>query len=148
MQLTNFLPVAALPLLALSVQLRISVLVSPSLVSPATLPPSTTASLTTLSRSYVAPLGVDNSFDFRNVSSGSYLLDVVSVTHVFAPLRIDVSKNGAGGETVEAWGTWRGNEWDNKGEVMEIGNWGRDAKTIGVRAVGKKDYLIERTGCE
>lgn len=148
MQLTSLLPAALLPLLALSTHLRVSVVVSPSLLNPATLPPSTSASLTTLSHSYVAPLGTDNSFNFRNVSSGSYLLDVVSPTYLFAPLRIDVSQTSDGGETVEAWGTWRGNEWENKGEAMEIGVWGRDAKTIAVKALAKKEYLVERTGCE
>jgi hypothetical protein len=49
---------------------------------------------------------------------------------------------------VKAWGTWRGNEWENKGEVVEVGVWGREGKVVEVKAVGVKEYLIERTGCE
>ncbi|KFY33899.1 hypothetical protein V494_07229, partial [Pseudogymnoascus sp. VKM F-4513 (FW-928)] len=94
---------------------------------------------------YTAPLGVASTFDFRNVSAGSYLLDVVGGTHVFAPLRVDIAE-GEGQDAVQAWGTWRGNEWENKGEVVEVGVWGRDGRVVEVKAVGPKEYLIERTG--
>ncbi|KFZ17741.1 hypothetical protein V502_04421, partial [Pseudogymnoascus sp. VKM F-4520 (FW-2644)] len=107
----------------------------------------TTASLTTAGHVYTAPLGVSSTFDFRNVSAGSYLLDVVGGTHVFAPLRVDVSEAvGGGQEVVKAWGTWRGNEWENRGEVVEVGVWGREGRVVEVKAVGGKEFLIERTG--
>lgn len=81
------------------------------------------------------------------MSAGSYLLDVIGASHVFAPLRVDIAESEAG-DVVKAWGTWRGNEWENKGEVVEVGVWGREGKVVEVKAVGVKEYLIERTGCE
>jgi hypothetical protein len=102
---------------------------------------------------------VDNTFDFRNVTSGSYLLDVHCHTHVFAPLRVDVheglkpkeaSEGAEAVREVQAWGTFRGNEWANKGEVVDVkevegkvGIWGFD-----VRVLGGKEYFIERAGCK
>ncbi|KAI9052745.1 hypothetical protein LZ554_003018 [Drepanopeziza brunnea f. sp. 'monogermtubi'] len=140
----------ALPL-TLCTHLRLTIPSSPALQHPSTLPPSTHATLTTLSRSYSAPLTTYNGFDFRNVSSGSYLLDVHCHTHAFAPLRVDVSDPGAVGEVkdeVQVWGTFRGNEWNNKGEKVEVkgvedrvGVWGFEAKVL-----GRKEYLVERVG--
>lgn len=147
MQLLHLLPAALLPALALCARVRVSIIHSASLPNPAALSPSTSASLTALGHLYVAPLGIDNSFDFRNVSAGSYLLDVVSSTHFFAPLRVDVGE-AVGAESVEAWGTWRGNEWDNKGEVIEAQEWTSGGKSFGLRALGTKEYLVERAGCE
>ncbi|KAL5352789.1 hypothetical protein ACLOAV_002737 [Pseudogymnoascus australis] len=138
-----------LPLLPLSLALHLRVVLpaTPSLPSPSLLPPSTTASLTSQGHVYTAPLGVLSTFDFRNVSAGSYLLDVTGGTHVFAPLRVDISDAAEGGaEEVKAWGTWRGNEWENKGEVVEVGVWGREGRVVEVKAVGLKEFLIERTG--
>ncbi len=65
---------------------------------------------------------MDNSFDFRNVTSGDYLLDIHCHSQVFAPLRVDVEAAVGEGaaEKVEAWGTFRGNEWGNKGEKEEV----------------------------
>ncbi|OBT98387.1 hypothetical protein VE01_03127 [Pseudogymnoascus verrucosus] len=143
------LPHLLLPLLPLTLALHLRVLLPPtaSLLTPSLLPPSTTASLTTQGHVYTAPLGASSTFDFRNVSAGSYLLDVVGSTHVFAPLRVDISEGNEGGaEVVKAWGTWRGNEWENKGEVVEVGVWGREGRVVEVKAVGAKEYLIERTG--
>lgn len=138
-----------LPLLPLSLALHLRVVLpaTPSLPAPALLPPSTSASLTSQGHVYTAPLGVSSTFDFRNVSAGSYLLDVIGASHVFAPLRVDIAESEAG-DVVKAWGTWRGNEWENKGEVVEVGVWGREGKVVEVKAVGVKEYLIERTGCE
>jgi hypothetical protein len=50
-------------------------------------------------------------------------------------------------QEVQVWGTFRGNEWSNKGEVVqaqkEEGIW-----TFNVRVQGGKDYFIERAGCK
>lgn len=141
----------ALPL-ALASHLRISIPPSTVLPNAAILPPSTTATLTTLSKVYTAPLRADSTFDFRNVSSGSYLLDVHCHTYGFAPLRVDVleSIQQEQGDEVVVCGTFRGNEWGNKGEVISVSSvvpgekiWG-----FGVKAVGPKEYLIQRQGCE
>ena len=66
---------------------------------------------------------------------------------MFAPLRVDIAE-GEGAEVVKAWGTWRGNEWENKGEAVEVGVWGREGRVVEVKAVGPKEFLIERSGCE
>jgi hypothetical protein len=93
------------------------------------------------------------------VSTGSYLLDVLCHTHFFAPLRVDVHEgiklksDKSGVEDVAevlVWGTFRGNEWGNKGEVVavkevkgKVGVWGFEDPARGV-----KEYYIERAGCE
>jgi hypothetical protein len=155
MYISNLISLLGLPL-ALATHLRVSIPSSQQLPHPNTLPASTQAALTTLLNTYSAPLRFDNTFDFRNVSSGSYLLDVHCHTFAFAPLRVDVhevTKAVAGSEVVpevQVWGTFRGNEWSNKGEAVqvkevegEVGVWEFD-----VKAQGGKDYFIERAGCE
>lgn len=63
-------------------------------------------------------------------------------------------KEGGGGvedvAEVMVWGTFRGNEWANKGEAVavkevegKVGIWGFE-----VKARGPKEYYIERAGCE
>lgn len=140
---------------ALATHLRVKIPSSQPLPHPNTLPSSTHASLTTLGTTYTAPLSTSNDFDFRNVTSGSYLLDIHCHTYAFAPLRVDIHE--LSGEPVHAWGTFRGNEWDNKGEVVSVeklegfvggegsGNaiWGFD-----VRAAGGKEYLVQKEGCK
>ncbi|CZR54062.1 uncharacterized protein PAC_03945 [Phialocephala subalpina] len=142
---------------ALTTHLRINVPSTPQLQQPSTLPPSTHATLTTLSHHYSVPLTVSNTFEFRNVTSGSYLLDVHCHTYSFLPLRVDVhegiklKEGGAGVEDVSevmVWGTFRGNEWANKGEAVtvkevegKVGVWGFE-----VKPKGGKEYYIERAG--
>ncbi|TVY20436.1 hypothetical protein LARI1_G001035, partial [Lachnellula arida] len=75
-------------------------------------------------------------------------------SHAFAPLRVDVSGTGSGngngigngiGEKVQVWGTFRGNEWGNKGEeyaVRQVGGvWVWE-----VRVIAEKEYFFERSG--
>jgi hypothetical protein len=139
--------VALLAPLTLAAHLRVQIPSAPALPHPSNLPSSTTATLTTLFAHFSAPLRVDNTFDFRNVSTGSYLLDIKCPTHGFMPLRVDVHDTEGGEQKVEAWGTFRGNEWSNKGEVSSVtqagGIWSVDA-----RVQGPKEYLQERSGCE
>lgn len=136
--------------------LRVSIPASPGLANPNTLPPSTTSTLSTLSRTYTSSLRADNSFDFRNVSAGSYLLSVNCASHAFKPLRVDVHpwSDDMGTKLVEAWGTWRGNEWDNKGEQEAVtiftpeageGEW---IYSFEAKAAGEKQYYQERQGCK
>jgi hypothetical protein len=153
---------ALLPLLlplTLAAHLRVLIPSSSTLPNPTTLPPSTTASLTTLSHIIKTPLRADNTFDFRNVSTGSYLLDIHCATHAFAPLRVDVHdglklQDGQVRDVanVEVWGTFRGNEWGNKGEVVAVRDVDGDGegKVWGfeVRVAGGKEYFLERSGCE
>jgi hypothetical protein len=123
------------------------------------LPSSTTATLTTLLTTYSAPIRTDNTFDFRNVSTGSYLLDIHCSTNIFAPLRVDVHEGlqaVTGDNDVKVWGTFRGNEWGNKGEAKEVlllkggeeGNPGPEIYWFSASVGPGKDYFIARTGCE
>jgi hypothetical protein len=145
MRLTALLPGVLLPLShALALHFRVPA--SPQLPNPATLPSTTTASLTTIGEAYTALLTADNTFDFNDVKPGSYLLDVHCGTHVFAPLRVDVPASGKiVGEQGEAtvWGTFRGNEWENKGEAI-----GPKEGAFELRVLGGKNYYIERGGCK
>ena len=146
--------------LALAAHIRVTVPASTALPNPAVLPPSTSATLTTLSQVLTAPLRADNTFDFRNVSAGSYLLDVHCHTHSFAPLRVDVHEgvkleNGQARavEEVEVFGTFRGNEWSNKGPVLDVtgevaDEGGRRVWGFMVGVQGEKKYLMERSGCK
>jgi len=146
----HILSVLALPFLPLVLSAHLRFTIPPSAaLAPNTLPPSTSATLTTLNAQYTASLRADNSFDFRNVSAGSYLLDVHCHTWAFAPLRVDVTDGnvaGAAGESVEAWGTFRGNEWGNKGEAAVVVR-EKDVWLFAVKAMGAKEYLVERVGC-
>lgn len=130
---------------------------SHSLPNPGTLPPNTHATLSTLGRGLSAPLSTLNTFVFRNVSRGSYLVDVHCASHAFAPLRLDVlvpgddGGDGAGGRGVlaaRAWETFRGNEWDNKGEALAVGDAADGGYEIPVRVAGVRSYYVERSSCE
>ncbi|RYO84708.1 hypothetical protein DL762_001459 [Monosporascus cannonballus] len=116
----------------------------PHLPNPHALPAGdrTRATLARLGASYAVPLSAAGTFVFRNVTPGSYLADVHSATHGFAPLRIDVDA-GPGGETrgVRAWETFRGNAWENRGEEVR-----RTAPggAFPVRVLGTKTFFVER----
>lgn len=115
----------------------------PAKPNPFTLPASTHATLSTLNAHFSAPISSVNTFVFHNVTPESYLVDVHCSTDLFQPLRIDVK---AGGE-VEAWETFRGNEWGNKGEKLEVRE-GTAGRGVEVRALGPKTYFVERPKCE
>lgn len=157
------IPALALEALSLSLLLSpasaatvtFSIPPSPQIPNPAVLPPSTHATLTALGASYAAPLTTDNAFVFRNVTPGSYLGDVHCATHGFAPLRVDVVSATAGdregmiggdeGASLRVWETFRGNDWENKGEEI------RPAVVGGafpVKVLGSKVYYTERGSCE
>ncbi|KAI9863837.1 MAG: hypothetical protein M1813_003489 [Trichoglossum hirsutum] len=138
--LLSVLLLTLLPELAVTVTAPLTILIPPAAIPPSLLPPSTSASLTTLGVTYTAPLQRDSRFVFRNVSAGSYLLDVHCRDYAFAPLRVDVSDDGKGGLEVDAWQTWRGNEWGNKGERRGGG------EVVEVSPVGGKEFYAERQG--
>lgn len=70
---------------------------------------------------------------------------------MFPPFRVDVtatkdveavgSSNGEDEERVDVWQTFRGNEWDNKGER-------RGGNAVEVVPVAKKEFYQDRGGCE
>ena len=56
---------------------------------------------------------------------------------------------GVGKEKVEVWGTFRGNEWSNKGEVMKVVRFdGGEVQVFEGRCLGGKEYFLERVGCK
>lgn len=126
---------------------------SHALPNPRALPPSTHATLTALGADVpAAHLTPANTLAFRNVPAGSYLLDVHSGSHAFAPLRVDVvpvvAGDAAGREAaaalkVQAWETYRGNDWDNKGPAV-----GSEGGRLEVRVLGQKAFFMERSSCE
>ncbi|KAF4974735.1 hypothetical protein FZEAL_8405 [Fusarium zealandicum] len=112
----------------------------PAKPNPFTLPPSTHATLSSAGVHVSAPLSSSNTFVFHNVSSGSYLADVHCPTDGFHPLRIDVQ---ADENVVQAWETFRGNDWGNKGEVVPVKD-GSKGRGFEIRALGGKNYFMER----
>jgi ER membrane protein complex subunit 7 len=141
--------------LSKTVTFRVSA--SNSLSNPFSLAPSTHATLTSANLPvFSAPLSTANAFVFHNVTPGSYLVDVYAPTHHFAPLRLDVLSDSDGdghgatpaegkgnGVILRAWETYRGNDWDNKGEAVTLS----DGDVFDIRAIGVKNYFAERTGC-
>ncbi|KAL2019435.1 hypothetical protein VTK56DRAFT_9640 [Thermocarpiscus australiensis] len=140
----------------------------PLLPNPHTLPSSTRATLSSLGKALAAPLSTVNTFVFRNVTPGSYLVDVHCPTHAFVPLRLDLAaargdaaadgdtredgqeekkKKKKGGLSVAAWETYRGNDWGNKGEAVpvadEVGRLG--GKVVDLQVGGEKGYFMERS---
>jgi len=137
---------AAGPTQKLTTSLTLRIPVTQGLPNPNVLPPSTHATLSTLGASRSAPLSTYNTFLFNNITAGSYLLDVFCATHAFAPLRVDVIVSAQEGQDllVRAWETYRGNDWDNKGEALAIG----EGNLFEVRLLGSKGYFMERSKCE
>ncbi|KAG7104130.1 ER membrane protein complex subunit 7 like [Verticillium longisporum] len=111
-------------------------------LNPQTLPPQTHATLSTLHATHSAALSPHNTFTFRNLTGpASYLLDVHCTTNIFIPYRIDVADDGS----LYAWETYRGNDWDNKGEAIQGKEFSTGGKGFEVRAVGVKGYFVERS---
>lgn len=117
----------------------------PQKPNPFTLAPTTHATLNSLHERSSAPLSSINTFVFRNVTGpGSYLVDIHCPTFAFRPLRVDVSATGQ----VEAWETFRGNDWANKGEALVVTEGGVGVAGIEARVLGGKNYFQERPKCE
>lgn len=133
----------AFAVLAAASQVTLTVFL-PAKPNPFLLPPSTHATLSSLHQRFDAPLTVLNTFGFRNVTPGSYLLDVHCATDAFQPLRVDVSDDGE----VKAWQTFRGNEWANKGEEVPVKVEGATWRGLSVTALGGKLFFMERPACE
>jgi ER membrane protein complex subunit 7 len=123
-------------------QLTITVGLPPK-PNPFLLPSSTHATLSSLHRRLAAPLTTVNTFNFHNVTADSYLLDVHCATENFGPLRVDVGEDG----DVRAWETYRGNEWANKGEEVQVKSEG-ETRGIAVKGAGSKIFFVERPACK
>lgn len=156
MRASIYVPLFSLLSLAAATTTTLKLAISPSqhLANPRSLPPSTHATLTTLGTETSAYITPSNTFVFNNVSEGSYLVDVHSISHAFAPLRVDVVPVVAGagqsekdekvtGLKIQAWETFRGNDWGNKGEAV-----GLDGGALRVKVMGQKAFFMERSSCE
>ncbi|KAK8220628.1 hypothetical protein IWZ01DRAFT_536646 [Phyllosticta capitalensis] len=115
---------------------------------PSVLGASTHATLHSSGPALSAPLRRDNTFAFDDVAPGSYLLSVHCRDYAFENLRVDVGKEkgeqGKEEEVVRAWQTFRGNEWDNRGEKRGEARGGK--ANVDVRLLGSKEYYIQRAG--
>lgn len=122
-----------------------------ALVNPSTLPSTTHATLQSSGPPQDAFLTRSNTFNFNNVSAGSYLAIVHCRDYAFEPLRIDVSVeeavegSGEKKEVIRAWQSFLGNEWDNKGESRGEGG---NGLVVEARPVGIKYFYQERQGCK
>jgi hypothetical protein len=120
-------------------------------LNPSTLPSTTHATLQSSGPPLDAYLTRSNTFNFANISAGSYLATVHCRDYVLEPLRIDVSVeeavegSGEKREVIKAWQTFWGNEWDNKGESRGEGG---NGLVIEARVVGTKYFYQERGGCK
>lgn len=149
--------------------LTVSIPSSPNLPHPQNLSPSTHAVLTTAQRApLVARLDRRNRCIFPAVPIGSYLLEIWSGEYSFEKIRVDVTRPvSTGGETdggrfcllviechtlgsnrlktvrIEAWQTFIGNAWSNRGERLGAGS---GSLEISGRAIGAKQYFEQRQG--
>ncbi|CAO2648558.1 Nn.00g078250.m01.CDS01 [Neocucurbitaria sp. VM-36] len=120
-----------------------------ALVNPSTLPSTTHATLQSSGPLLNAYLTRSNTFNFNNISSGSYLATIHCRDYAFEPLRIDVGVDEAVDgsedkkEVIKAWQTFLGNEWDNKGESRGEGG---NGLVVEVRPVTMKYFYQERQG--
>jgi hypothetical protein len=137
-------------------QLTVQIPSNHFLPNPALLPPSTHATLHASGAPLSAPLSRANTFSFTHIPAGSYLLTIHCRDYFFEPQRVDVGKTAAGVEWLNAWQTFRGNEWDNKGEkraevlgsVDARGEMEEVKAVVEAPAIGAKDYYQQREGCE
>lgn len=122
-----------------------------NIVNPSALSSTTHATLQSSGPPLDAYLSRSNTFNFNNVSVGSYLATVHCRDYAFEPLRIDVSieepVEGSGDkkEVIRAWQTFLGNEWDNKGESRGEGG---NGLVVEARPLGQKEFYQERAGCK
>lgn len=134
--------------LATAANISLSIAPSQHLLNPSTLPYNTQAQLAARGILLSALLRADNTFYFENVPIGSFSLDVFCRDYFFEPLRVDVTTGAAGrADRVEAWQTFRGNEWDNKGEERVADGDAAVAK-VQIHVLGPKQYYQKREGCE
>ncbi|KAI5787197.1 hypothetical protein EDC01DRAFT_660969 [Geopyxis carbonaria] len=125
---------ALLSLTSAAVDIRGHIPPTQLLPNPSKLPSSTTFTLTTAGVKDSTTLRTDNSFVFRNINEGSYLLETVCSTHHFQPLRVDVSRDGE----VKVHVTFRGNAWSNLGPKVE--------GPLELRPLKATEYYVVREG--
>ena len=139
--------------------LTISLPPTQALPNPQTLPPRTFATLTTANTTLTAPFRRDSTFEFRDPPLGSYLCEVWTNSWAFVPMRVDVvalpavegkvnAEQGSERKRVDVWQTFRGNEWNNKGEWLGGGTLEQGGITINVGVLAERAFYEARPGCE
>lgn len=120
--------------IVLSIELKGSIVPNAYLSSPRFLP-STIILLSSANILKKTHITFKGSFSIKNVTKGSYLLEVVCSTHIFDPLRVDVSlikeaqtdkldlsseKNSETSslERIQVYKVYPGNKWDDFGPKM------------------------------
>jgi len=119
---------------------------SPLLPNPANLPPSTHAVLVgPPGVRYDVPIRRDSTFVFPDLAAASYLLTLHSRDYFFPPLRVDITKatDESQPELMQAWQTFRGNEWDNKGPHYGSG---KGELQVTIQPSSRKDFYQDRGG--
>ena len=137
-----------------------------ALHKPQSLPARTFATLTTTNLTLTATFTRASTFEFRDPPPGNYLCEVWTNSYVFVPMRVDVSMLPAGDDAgssngkedtvrsrsltkrVDVWQTFRGNEWDNKGELLGSGTMEQGGAQVNVGVLGVRDFYEVRQGCE
>ena len=126
--------------------------------NPSALPCTTHATLFKMGTTAEALLKRDNTMEFQNLEPGSYLLTITTLDWAFSPSRVDVNTSSVNAEgkpevRIDAWQTFYGNEWGNKGEyrgggAVALGKQDDGAGVIDVelKPNNKKEYFMERPG--
>lgn len=153
MRFTNALQAALFCLVPLTKAAELTISIpstSPLLPNPATLPPSTHATLLGSSgQHYDARLTRASTLVFKNLTPGSYLLDIHTRDFFFPPYRVDVSLSEAGAdeggaqELIQVWQTYLGNEWINKGPSHGEG---KGELLVSLPPNNKKEYYQRKEG--
>ncbi|KAF2755093.1 hypothetical protein EJ05DRAFT_478902 [Pseudovirgaria hyperparasitica] len=137
----------ALVTTAFSASLTLYIPPSTRLPNPAVLPPTTHATLHAHGPPRSTSLSRKNTFEFTDLEPGSYLATIHCRDYHFETLRVDVTATVAADgtkqdEKVTVWQTFRGNEWDNRGERRGEGGSGLVVE-VGVGS-GKEYYQMRQ----
>lgn len=115
------------------------------LPAPLALSPITSATLTKASSPPLSiPISRTATFEFHDLAPGSYLAEIWARDFNFVPMRVDVNEDGR----IDVWQTFRGNEWENKGEKL-AGSSGQTGKlVVDVGVLSPRPVVETRGGCE
>ena len=161
-------PVSALLFLAVTSSALKLTFVPPTQVPGTTLSATSSAALISAQRrSQTAHVHrASNGFTFRNLTAGSYVLQVYCPDWAFAPIRVDVFSPATSnrGETkrtdddvyVKTYRTFLGNSWEDKGDSIGSYSGQQDDDTlrhgepelkVELNVLGRKEYYSAREGC-
>ncbi|KAI9851670.1 MAG: hypothetical protein M1824_002582 [Vezdaea acicularis] len=148
---STLLTLLTLPLLSLATTLTLLLPPTTLLPNPSTLPPSTFALLQTSGQAIHAPLSRANTFLFRNLTAGSYLLDIICKDYTFQPYRVDItlstSASTSASDTIEVYQLIHAQGWDAKGpKLPPLSGFSAGNSVFEVQPLATKDYYEARPG--